>query len=265
MAKRPSSERHRHQPVEEARHLGERVRRLRLEKGFSFDAFVEEVGLGRGYVSELERGLVVPSLTALHKLASALELTVADLLCGDTPRDRLYELMRTLPAPQLAELSLHALQLRVSAGLPARIVEGTAGERYISALPLYNVRPSAGAWSEPQRPAIEAWVEPPRGVAVRKGLFVVQVSGASMEPKIPDGAFCLCERPWPAPDPGQIGLFVVHDRADPEAGRFTIKEYAPSVVGARVRGALRSRNPRYSALAPTGDERAFARVVRVLR
>jgi transcriptional regulator with XRE-family HTH domain len=54
------------------------IRALRLEAEFTFDALVEETGLGRGHVSELERGTVVPTIGTLAKVASALQLTLAD-------------------------------------------------------------------------------------------------------------------------------------------------------------------------------------------
>jgi hypothetical protein len=41
-------------------------------------------------------GLVVPSLTSLAKLAAALDVTVADLVIGDSKRGRLYELTRSM-------------------------------------------------------------------------------------------------------------------------------------------------------------------------
>jgi transcriptional regulator with XRE-family HTH domain len=96
--------RHRKVPDPAAKVVGARVQRLRKEKEFSFDAFVEECGLGRGYVSELERGLVVPSLHALVKLAAALEVTVADLVSGETAREQLFEATRTLASAQVEAL-----------------------------------------------------------------------------------------------------------------------------------------------------------------
>ncbi len=41
-------------------------------------------------------GQVVPSLTSLAKLAAALDVTVADLVIGDSKRDRLCELTRSM-------------------------------------------------------------------------------------------------------------------------------------------------------------------------
>ena len=96
--------RHRKQPDPVAKRVGLRVRELRREKEFTFDAFVEESGLGRGYISELERGLVVPTVHALAKLAAALEVTMADLVLGDTPRERLFEATRSASDAELARL-----------------------------------------------------------------------------------------------------------------------------------------------------------------
>jgi transcriptional regulator with XRE-family HTH domain len=91
-----SAPRHRTKPDALAKAVGARVRKLRDEKGWNFDAFVEECGLGRGYVSELERGMVVPTVTSLAKLARALEVTVADLVLGESPRERIFEVARHL-------------------------------------------------------------------------------------------------------------------------------------------------------------------------
>ena len=99
--RRSKTTRHRATPDAHAKIVGARIRALRKEKEFSFDAFVEETELGRGYISELERGLVVPSLTALAKVARALELTVADLVADDSPRERLFLATRSLEDKQV--------------------------------------------------------------------------------------------------------------------------------------------------------------------
>jgi transcriptional regulator with XRE-family HTH domain len=81
-----------------------RIRQLRKDAEFAFDAFVEETGLGRGYVSELERGLVVPTIGTLARIASALEVTIADLVVGDSERERLFEELRQESPPLIREL-----------------------------------------------------------------------------------------------------------------------------------------------------------------
>ena len=101
---RRASGRHRSHPDPLAAAVGARIDRLRREQGFTFDAFVEEIGLGRGYTSELTRGLVVPSLTALKKVAVALDLTVADLVVGDSPREQLFSAARALSKSEIGRL-----------------------------------------------------------------------------------------------------------------------------------------------------------------
>jgi transcriptional regulator with XRE-family HTH domain len=103
---------HRTRPDPKAKAVGERVRQLRKEKDWTFDAFVEELGLGRGYVSELERGLLVPGLHVLHKLADALEVTVGDLVPGDSIRAEIYEATRNVPEVDLRPLLEQVRRMR---------------------------------------------------------------------------------------------------------------------------------------------------------
>ncbi len=102
--RRSKTTRHRATPDAHAKSVGAHIRALRKERAFSFDAFVEETGLGRGYISELERGLVVPSLTTLTKVARALELTVADVVAADSPRERLFAATRSLDEKEVSAL-----------------------------------------------------------------------------------------------------------------------------------------------------------------
>lgn len=90
------------------------MRQLRREQDFTFDAFVEETGLGRGYISELERGLVVPTIHTLAKLATALEVTVADLVIGASTREEIFELLRNVSEPELLKLQQQVRGLAAS-------------------------------------------------------------------------------------------------------------------------------------------------------
>lgn len=101
---RSQTGKHRSKPDPLARAVGQRIRKLRIEKDFTFDAFVEETGLGRGYISELERGLVVPTIHTLAKIATALEVTNADLVLGDSIREEIFELLRGMSEPELRKL-----------------------------------------------------------------------------------------------------------------------------------------------------------------
>lgn len=97
-AGRRSGTRHRMEPDPLAARVGERIRVLRRESKLTFDAFVAKSGLGRGYVSELERGLVMPTIGVLARVAGALELTMSDLVAGETERERLFSDLRGRPS-----------------------------------------------------------------------------------------------------------------------------------------------------------------------
>lgn len=56
------------------------LRRLRLEKDLSQEAFAFEVGIHRTYVSQLERGLKSPSLKTIQKIAAVLNITLSELM-----------------------------------------------------------------------------------------------------------------------------------------------------------------------------------------
>jgi len=57
-------------------------------------------------------------------------------------------------------------------------------------------------------------------------MFVAQVVGKSMEPVIPDGAYCLFQAPVTGTRQGKTVLVQPHDTVDPETGqRYTVKRY----------------------------------------
>lgn len=59
--------------------FGERVRELREASGVSQEAFADQSGFARSYVSRVERGQANPSLDAVEVLALALAVEVPDL------------------------------------------------------------------------------------------------------------------------------------------------------------------------------------------
>ena len=59
--------------------FGERVRELREASGVSQEAFADQSGFARSYVSRVERGRANPSLDAVEVLALALAVEVPDL------------------------------------------------------------------------------------------------------------------------------------------------------------------------------------------
>lgn len=88
---------------------------------------------------------------------------------------------------------------------------------------------AAGGFGDPHELLNEwdrEWVEPDTGRELREGMFVAQVVGRSMEPRIPDGAYCLFASPVTGSRQGLTVLVGMRDEVDPETGeRFTVKRY----------------------------------------
>ena len=60
--------------------LAQNLRKLRQAKGLSQEAFADEAGLHRTYISDLERAARNPTITVVAKVAKALEVRIGDLL-----------------------------------------------------------------------------------------------------------------------------------------------------------------------------------------
>jgi transcriptional regulator with XRE-family HTH domain len=60
--------------------LGRNVRRLREAKGWSQEAYADEAGIHRTYVSDIERGARNPTITVVEKLALPLGVSAGSLL-----------------------------------------------------------------------------------------------------------------------------------------------------------------------------------------
>jgi len=72
-------------PIPEAEVFGRTVRRLRTDRGLTQERLAGAANLTTGYVNTLERGMQVPSLTSILKLAHALNVNPSDLLSDFTP------------------------------------------------------------------------------------------------------------------------------------------------------------------------------------
>lgn len=63
--------------------VGRNVRRIRLEKGLTQEAFAERSGFSQQYLSSLERGRRNPTIVTLFELASALGVSHVALVAPD--------------------------------------------------------------------------------------------------------------------------------------------------------------------------------------
>ncbi|TAK24845.1 MAG: type I restriction endonuclease subunit R [Chloroflexota bacterium] len=109
-----------------------------------------------------------------------------------------------------------------------RLVDGLPASRYVTCVPFVPLRAAAGAFGDAQHvdETEFEWVELETRHRLRRGMFVAQVVGKSMEPQIPDGAFCLFASPVTGTRQGRTVLVQLRDAADPETGnRYTVKRY----------------------------------------
>ncbi|MEN8719810.1 MAG: S24 family peptidase, partial [Oceanococcaceae bacterium] len=111
-------------------------------------------------------------------------------------------------------------------GLPLRLLSAEQLDRHESAVPVFDLKVAAGAFSDEQLPTGEAWAELPSHIRPGPDLFVTRVIGESMNRRIPNGAWCLFRFNPGGTRNGKIVLVSSRDIQDSETGeRYTIKRY----------------------------------------
>jgi phage repressor protein C with HTH and peptisase S24 domain len=107
-----------------------------------------------------------------------------------------------------------------------------------------TLKAAAGAFSDEQfhgdffpDDAVESWVEFDWPKPFQEGMFVAQVQGKSMEPRIGDGAWCLFGPPPAGSRNGKILLVAHSGVTDPASGgHYTVKRYRSEKVSAEEAG-----------------------------
>lgn len=150
-----------------------------------------------------------------------------------------------------------------------RTVEPAPEDRYVNCVPLVPLKVAAGGFSRQQlvdeEPAFE-WVEVGSRRALRPGMFVAQVIGRSMEPTIPDGAWCLFRGPVEGSRQGKTVLVQLLDATDPETGQhYTVKRYrsekaADGDAWRHETITLEPVNPEFDSIVLTGADEGGLKV-----
>ncbi|MBI2395385.1 MAG: LexA family transcriptional regulator [Deltaproteobacteria bacterium] len=245
-----------------SRRIGERIHELRLEAGLTLEKLAYESELGsKGHLSDLERGLVQPTVGTLAVIARRLGVLLLDLVTftEDGPRALLVETSRRAPPAEVAT-ALRAFG-REPGGEPFRIVRRPPpAKQRVDAIPLYDLAAAAGAFGEGRAVEARAWVVPRSMRVLRPGMFVVRATGRSMEPRIPDGAYCVFMGPVRSTPVGRVVLVEHRSVGDPETGgAYSIKRLQLR-PGKRRRGIrLVPDNAEYPALEI--DDRSSIRVI----
>ncbi len=161
-----------------------------------------------------------------------------------------------------------------SEGKPFVRVDPTEKGKYVTCVPLYSLKAAAGSFGDVQSVEPEGWVQVKTGRKLQSGMFVAQVVGRSMEPAIPEGAWCLFRAPVEGTRQGKTVLVQLRDTTDPETGqRYTVKRYESekNTTGDtcyHTKINLKPVNPEFKPIVLTGDVEGellvIAEVVEVL-
>lgn len=110
--------------------------------------------------------------------------------------------------------------------LPFRRLGSDEARPYVNCVPIYDLKVAAGGFSDEQQTDGCDWVELPEEFRPRKGLFVAQVVGESMNRRIPNGAWCLFREEKGGSRNGKIVLASHREIADTDTSRhYTVKIY----------------------------------------
>ena len=154
-----------------------------------------------------------------------------------------------------------------------RLVKPTNEAKYVSCVPLVRLRAAAGVFGEAQQVQdLDSnwdgdWVELDTGHRIRSGAFVAQVVGQSMEPRIPNGSYCLF-RTIEGTRQGKTVLVQLRDAKDPETGEhYTVKRYLSEKVESgdggwrHVKITLKPENPEFQPIELTTDDEDTLKVI----
>lgn len=141
--------------------------------------------------------------------------------------------------------------------------------RWVTHIPLYDLRAAATKFGEGMDVREESWVRTPERLRLTNGMFAAHVVGRSMEPLIPDGSVCIFRAPVTGSRRGRNLLIEKFDETDFSA-RYTVKRYARTgdlAEAADREQAIRLEplNPEFEAFDLTSDQfRVVAEFVQVL-
>ena len=150
-----------------------------------------------------------------------------------------------------------------------RTVEPAPEDRYVTCVPLVPLKAAAGGFSDPQHVEDNdfEWVAVESRRRLRKGMFVAQVLGKSMEPAIPDSAWCLFRAPVEGTRQGKTVLVQLRDATDLETGqRYTVKRYKSEKAQEgdswrHEKITLEPLNPDFEPIVLTGADEGELRVI----
>ena len=156
--------------------------------------------------------------------------------------------------------------------LPFGIVRRDDVDAFVNCIPLMTLKAAAGGFGESFDVETAEWVAPESKRRIQHGMFIAQVVGKSMEPRIPDGAYCLFQSPVIGSRTNRILLVKHRAIYDPETGgSFTVKKFDSTQVKGKEADRtgtiyLRPLNPAFQPIVVEdgSDVEVVAEMVEVL-
>jgi transcriptional regulator with XRE-family HTH domain len=118
-------------------HIGQRLQRLRRQHGLTLEQLAGDSGLSTSYLSQIENGSAVPSLTALQLIAAELGVDVAEFF-----PDNRRQGTRLIRAAER-----HVFRIEPGAGKEYAVLAGQVHDRAFSALYARHLPGAAGSES----------------------------------------------------------------------------------------------------------------------
>ena len=205
-------------------YINKMISQMRDVRGLTQHELAEMLNVSTNTVGNWERGVKKPSVDNLINISRALRCSVSDLVSDNESID--FEL-KTLEdkcrqLDKYGRAAVNAICDAELARMRATYVPWHQGKPSQSSyIPLYNT-PSAAGVAAPIEGSDFEMVSTPDNVPDGTD-YLVRISGASMEPTIPDGALA-CVKECKTLHSGDIGIFCVN-------GTTYCKKYSPAPDG----------------------------------
>ncbi len=138
--------------------------------------------------------------------------------------DSIYEYLTTKIGDDNIKKSLE--KINPSVKLPFKFLTENEANPFKNCIPLYDIRPAAGKFSELQINEKTEWIEFSKPFIYSKDYFICQVVGESMNKIIPNNSWCLFKKDPGGTRNGKIVLVHHGNIQDADFGRgYTVKKY----------------------------------------
>ena len=164
-------------------------------------------------------------------VTEAIEVTAIQRGVDRWEPEPIVRMPAVIGAPPEESESDHEIELDGPAISDLIIIDPPLPDRFVTCVPFYEVAAAAGGFG-PEQPGVDpanhaGWIRVSRP-HLTPDMFAIQVVGHSMEPRIPDGSYCLFRagEALAGTRQGRIVLVALRDSVDPETGgRLTVKRY----------------------------------------